>query len=388
MKLAVVAADYTPGEADQLRRDMAAWRRSGRIERHRARLVSRMTAKGIAREFAERVFEQIRGFGEYGFPESHAASFALVSYATAYLKCHYPVEFTCALLNAQPMGFYSISTLIHDAQRHGVVMLPIDVRRSSWDCTLEALPQGTGEKGIRVGLRFVKGLGSREQQRLEAACREGAFVSLEDFVRRAGLDERRLCALAESGAFEGFGLDRRSALWQVQQLVRAQAVSLPFGGAQAARSRGEDSPIFRGLSALEQLAWDHRTSRHSTRGHLLEPLRGQLRARGLPDAASVARIRHGRRVRYAGIVICRQRPGTARGVTFITLEDETGFVNLVIWADVYERQRTLARTEPFLGVSGRVQSEHGIIHVVVERLWRPDVPLLDPTVLPESHDFH
>jgi len=376
MKLAMVAADYTPGEADQLRRDMAAWRRSGRIERHRARLVARMCAKGIAHEFAERVFEQIRGFGEYGFPESHAASFALISYATSYMKCHYPAEFCCSLLNAQPMGFYSASTLVNDAKRHGVEIRPVDVRESQWNCTLEPIAEGFA---IRMGLRFIKGLGSRQLEILEEAWRAGPFTSIEDFARRTDFDERVMAVVAEAGAFEGFGDDRRQALWKVQHLGRTEPISLPFGEVEA--------PIeFPPLDPLESVTWDYRSSQHSTRGHLLEPLRKFLQVMGLPAAATLNARPDKTRVRYAGLVICRQRPGTAKGVTFMTLEDETGFVNLVIWQKTFDRYSVLARTEAFLGVSGKLQNQDNVTHLVVDHMWKPRLPL--PSTLTRSRDFH
>ena len=385
MKLAMVAADYTPGEADQLRRDMAAWRRSGRIERHRERLVGRMMAKGIAREFAERVFEQIRGFGEYGFPESHAASFALISYATSYLRCHHPAAFLCALLNAQPMGFYSVSTLVHDAQRHRVPVRALDLRRSAWDCTLEPASEEDRAAGaptawaVRMGLRFVKSMGQVEREKLEAARRQGPFRSLEDIVRRAGLNERALSALARSGAFAGFGLERREALWQIQRVCKSAPIPLALDDPEPAA----DLPP---LDALASIAWDYRTADHSPRGHLLGPLRGHLRAQGLRPAAELNQTPDGRRVRYAGMVITRQRPGTASGVVFMTLEDETGFVNLVVWSQVFERYAVLGRTAPFLGVNGRIQSQQGVVHLIAEQLWRPLLPL--KALRARSRDFH
>ncbi|HET7007862.1 MAG TPA: error-prone DNA polymerase, partial [Candidatus Binatia bacterium] len=218
MRLAMIAADYTPGEADQLRRDMAAWHRTGRMERHRERLITRMQAKGIAIEFAERVFEQIRGFGEYGFPESHAASFALIAYATAWLKCHYHAEYSCSLLNAQPMGFYTPATIVEDAKRHRVVVRSIDVQNSDWDCTLECCSESAGGFALRMGLRYVKNLAEADWRKVDAARRERSFVSLEDFVRRTRLDEGSLSALAEAGAFESLTVARRNALWEVRRL--------------------------------------------------------------------------------------------------------------------------------------------------------------------------
>ena len=377
MKLAMVAADYTPGEADQLRRDMAAWRRSGRIERHRDRLVSRMLAKGIAREFAERVFDQIRGFGEYGFPESHAASFALIAYATAWLRCHYPDVFTCSLLNAQPMGFYTPATIVDDAVRHGVEVRPVDVTASDWDCTLE--PRRVGF-AVRMGLRYVKSLSEeRDWRRIEAARAERPFASLADFSRRTRLDDRVLRRLAEAGAFAPFEGRRRAALWEAQGLGAVSETPLPV-------APDEPLPDFDPLNDFQAIDWDYRFSAHSTRGHPLVPLREALAAQNLPDARTVTGMPDGRRVRYAGLVICRQRPGTASGVTFMTLEDETGFVNVVIWKQVFEDHAVLARTASFLGVSGKLQSESGVVHVVADALWAPEIPARPPTA--GSRDFH
>jgi error-prone DNA polymerase len=379
MRLAQVAADYTPGEADQLRRDMAAWRRSGRIERHRERLLSRMQAKGIAPEYAERIFKQICGFGEYGFPESHAASFALIAYATAYLKRHSPAEFTCALLNAQPMGFYNPATIVEDAKRHGVAVRPVDIRESAWDCTLEPCPESAGGMAVRMGLRYVNRLGEGDVKHITDARAEAPFASLEDCVRRSGLDSGALTALAEAGAFDGFGTDRRTALWQVRGLARRRDL-MPRLQVR------EVVPAFEPLMLPEQISWDYVVCAHSPRGHPLETLREELRARGLPDARAVARLPDGRRVRYVGLVICRQTPGTAAGVTFMTLEDETGFVNVVVWERVFERYSTLAKTALLLGVAGRVQTQHNVVHIITETLWTPRVSRR-PAALP-SRDFH
>ena len=413
MRLAVVAADYTPGEADQLRRDMAAWHRTGQIDRHRDRLVTRMVAKGIAREFAERVFEQIRGFGDYGFPESHAASFALIAYATAWLRCHYPEVFVCSLLNAQPMGFYTPATIVGDAVRHGVEVRPVDVTASAWDCTLEAIdapasrpaghapgrmqrggrgavcgriaaaPNGTPVKpafAVRMGLRYVKSLSEeRDWRRIEAARMNRPFASMEDFTRRTRLDARVVGRLAEAGAFARFEGVRRAALWEALDLGRSPAPSLPLAS-------GEPQPDFEPLGEFETIAWDYRFSAHSTRGHPLAPLRGALTSRKLPDARAVAAMPDGRRVRYAGIVICRQRPATASSVTFMTLEDETGFVNVVVWKRVFDDYPVLARTASFLGVTGKLQSESGVVHIVADALWAPEIAARPPSA--GSRDFH
>ena len=381
MRLAIVAADYTPGEADQLRRDMAAWRRSGRIDTHRERLVGRMEAKGIAREFAERVFEQIRGFGEYGFPESHAASFALIAYATSWLRKHYLPEFTCSLLNAQPMGFYSPATIVGDAQRHQLQVLPIDVTRSAWDCTLEPAADAFGF-AVRMGLRWVKGLPIADGQRIAAARAEQAFASVADFVRRTGVAARMHVALAEAGALaELAGSDRRDALWQVTGWVARHADTLAVGvGADDA------VPAFDALSRLDEILWDYSSSDHSTHGHPLAPLRDELRARRWPDARTVARGRDGQRIDYVGIVICRQQPGTASGVVFMTLEDETGFVNLVVWQQVFARFAQVIKTTSLLGVTGRLQVQEGIVHLIADEVWVPK--LSRPVIHVESRDFH
>ncbi len=397
MKLAIVAADYTPGEADQLRRDMAAWRSSGRIEKHRDRLVSRMEQKGIAREFGERVFEQIRGFGEYGFPESHAASFALIAYATSWLRCHYMAEFTCSLLNAQPMGFYSAATIVGDAQRHGVEVAPIDVTCSEWGCMMvmaerpqpatQQATQPASSASIRMGLRWIKGLTLEEATRIIAARQSRRFVDIEDFVRRTHLSSSAHTALAEAGALEtisrtasSVALPRRDAIWQTMGWAVRQRDSFSLGG-----DVGQTTE-FASLSKLDEILWDHRTSDHSPRGHPLGPLRAELRARRMPDAQTILRARHGQRVEYVGIVICRQRPSTASGVTFMTLEDETGFVNLVVWAAVFEKYAIIARSQSLLGVSGTLQVQEGIVHLIASALWVPE--LSRPVAAIASRDFH
>jgi error-prone DNA polymerase len=379
MRLAIVAADYTPGEADQLRRDMAAWHRTGRMERHRERLTTRMQAKGIAPQFAERVFEQIRGFGEYGFPESHAASFALIAYATAWLKCHYPVEFTCALLNAQPMGFYAPATIVEDAKRHNVTVRPIDVQVSQWDCTLESCPASVTGFALRMGLRYVKGLGEKDWESLARARQIAPFTSIDDVARRTALDEGILSRLAETGALDRLYIDRRAALWDARRLVRVRGESLSL----PAR---ESIPAFEPLTPFEEVKWDYRTTSHSPRRHPLEPMRANLTAQGLPDARRVASMKNGEKIRYAGLVICRQRPGTAGGVVFMTLEDETGFVNVVIWESVFQRYSVLAKTLSFLGITGNLQAEDKVVHLVAEKLWEPKIEF-KPSGAP-SRDFH
>jgi error-prone DNA polymerase len=369
MRIAMTAADYTPGEADQLRRDMAAWKRSGRLEAHRERMLTRIQAKGISLDFADRLFNQIKGFGDYGFPESHAASFALIAYASAYIRCHFPVEFTYAVLNAQPMGFYAPSTLVHDAQRSGVVVLPIDINRSNWHC---AIVHGQ----VQMGLRYVKGLSKKAGEEIMLA---GPFDSLEDFVKRTTCDLKALKVLAQAGAFANLGIDRRAALWQVRSLIKQRQQSLEL-------RRYETLPLFATMTLGETIAWDYETTSHSSEGHPLKPLRNDLNALGLPEARKVLNMRDGSRINFAGVVICRQQPQTAGGVVFITLEDETGFVNIVIWEKVYKKFRTLAKTTLFLGVTGRLQVQDNVTHLIAEKLWSP--ALLQKITASKSRDFH
>ncbi len=377
MKLAIEAAGYTPGEADQLRRDMAAWRSRGRIDEHEERLVGRMVARGIPEEFAQRVFSQIRGFGEYGFPESHAASFALLSYVTAWLKRHHHAAFTCALLNAWPMGFYQPSTLVEDAKRHGVDVRPIDVNVSAWSCTLERDEAGLA---IRMGLRYAKGLGERERERLEAA--PPPYRDLADFARATKLGKRALLALAEAGAFAPFGLDRRRALWAVRGLLSTDREGLDLAPPVAPAAL----PRFAALSDSDEVSWDYKASLHSARGHPMERVRPELLRRRVPDARTLNAMRSGRRVTYVGLVICRQRPRTETGVTFMTLEDETGFVNLVVWRPVFEKHEVVAKTAVLLEVRGHLQREAGVIHLIADELSNARLP--DDPGRPRSRDFH
>jgi error-prone DNA polymerase len=383
MKLAVVAADYTPGEADQLRRDMGMWRQTGKMERHQKRMRARMLEKGISEEFADRIFSQIQGFASYGFPESHAASFALISYATSYLRCHYLAEFTCSLLNSQPMGFYRPATIVEDAKRHGLEVRSIDVLWSGWNCSLEKQEGSEEEKdsayAVRMGFRFLKGLREDEWEKIERARQERVFRSIEDLVRRTGLREQTLEKLAESGALEALESDRRKAIWKAKGMARTPQLPLDL-------REHEQTPDFDELESFETIDWDYRTSKHSTRGHPLAHLRERLGEMGLPDATGVRNAGHGRFISYAGLVICRQRPSTASGTIFMTLEDETGFVNVIIWPSVYEIFQLIAKTQSFLGVTGQIQSEESVVHLIAETLWRPR---LDPVSQgAKSRDFH
>ena len=402
IRLAMVAADYTPGEADQLRRDMAAWRKTGRIERHRERLVRRMTSKGIAAEFAERVFEQIRGFGEYGFPESHAASFALIAYAAAWMKRHYPDVFICSLLNALPMGFYSAATLIGDAKRHGVEVRPVDIAASDWECTLEpkTLAEGEnteaaggggcggggcggggggGEWAVRIGFRFLKSLRESDWKKIEAARSASPFRSLRDLARRSRVGEGVLARLAEGGVLRSLEEDRRSALWTVHGEAHTEALPLEI-------EVEERQARFESLDAFESVVWDYSATGLSAENHPLAPFRGELSAQGLPDARTLNAGKNGARARYAGMVICRQRPGTASGVVFMTLEDETGFVNLIVWSRVFEEYALIARTSSLLGVTGKLQVEDNVAHLIAESFWEPKLETRPQKI--GSRDFH
>lgn len=374
MKLAMVAADYTPGEADQLRRDMAAWRSRGKIERHRERLVGRMIANGILSEFADRVFEQIKGFGEYGFPESHAASFALIAYATAYLRCHYLPEFMCSLLNSLPMGFYTASTLIEDARRNGVVVHSFCAEKSQWECTLEP-DDGEHRLALRLGLKFLKGLRERAVGSLIASR---PYRSARDLGLRSGIDRRSLDLLVSAGALECYGQNRRTQLWAAEEHLEARRHTL-------INHLPDESRSFTDLNGREKVVWDFKTAGMSANGHPMEALRSHLRRAGFPDARTVLGMPNGSWTRYAALVICRQRPATAKGTVFFTLEDETGLVNVIVWSTVFEKYFVIARSVSFLAVEGRLQSSRGVVHLVAHKLYRPKLEI--PVEL-GSRDFH
>lgn len=305
-------------------------------------------------------------------PFSHASSLALIAYATAYLKRHYPAEFLCAILNSQPMGFYSPATLIHDARHHGVEVLPVDVAVSEWEYTMEG-------GAVRMGLCYVKRLGEADGARILEARAERPFDDHADFIRRVRLARDRVDALGAAGAFGSLGRDRRHALWDGRKLVQQRDEPLEL----CERERNSALP---GLDFAETLMWDYQTTDVSPRGHPLEPVRDQLARRGLPTAEAVRALPGGHKVRYAGAVISRQRPGTAKGVVFLTLEDETGFVNVVIWADVWKRHAWTVKTATLLGVSGKVQSEDGVVHVIAESFWVPRLDRRPATTA--SRDFH
>jgi error-prone DNA polymerase len=361
MQVAIAAAGFTPGEADTLRRAMGHKRSHERMAAICERLIIGMRNNGIAEETALRIYNQINAFADYGFPESHAASFALIVYASAYLKHYYAPEFTAAILNAQPMGFYAPGTLIEDAQRHGVVVRPVDLTRSAWDATLEGTTRTT--PAVRLGIRSVRGLGPKARDRLERALTDGPFTSVEDVVRRSGLDRRSLRLLAECGAFDAMfpGEEapkrRRAALWEMLETLRGTAGPLAPTPPPTARVR------LPAMSPLEITEADYRVTGLSLNGHPMQHLRRFLTPKGVRSAREVLASRDGDRVTAAGLVICRQRPGTAKGFVFLTLEDETGLVNVVVTPKRFERDGELIETTPLLVVGGRLQVEHRVVNL-------------------------
>ncbi len=391
MQLAVVAAGFTPGEADQLRRSMAAWKRKGGLAHFESRLIDGMAARGYPEEFARRVFQQIQGFGEYGFPESHAASFALLVYVSAWLKRHEPAAFTCALLNSQPMGFYAPAQLIQDARRHGVEVLPADVTASGWDCGLEMVEvkkSFTAEDAVRkkpfypalrLGLRLVKGLSRQGAERLEVARKIAPFVNAEDLARRAALDRRDLESLAAAGALASLSGHRRQARWQV-------------AGIEAMPPLLQGAPVQEELPALlpptegENIVADYASLGLTLERHPLALLRGRLDRMRMQTAAQLRTLEHGKLARAAGLVIGRQRPGTAGGAVFVTLEDETGTVNVVVWRAPAEKQRRVLLGARLMGVVGVLEREGDVVHLVAGRL--EDYSHLLGGLVARSRDFH
>jgi error-prone DNA polymerase len=391
MQIAIVGAGYTGGEADRLRRDMAAWRKTGSLDKHHERLLVGFRERGIPEAFGEQLYKQIQGFGEYGFPESHAASFALLVYASAWLKVHYPAELAAALVNSQPMGFYSPSTLLQDAQRHGVPLAPLDVGVSDWDCACFR-PDRSRPTWIRLGLRLVSGLGEDAGRRIERARAAQPFASVEDLTARARLDKKELVALAESGALDELCGGRREAIWKV---VSPRATGL-FEGTESEEAR----PSLPKMSRAEQLVLDYERTGVSVADHPMKLLRPRLGGKTLSSRELLA-LRSGTKVSVAGLVICRQRPGTASGVVFVTMEDELGFVNLVLWSSVFEKYRQVATTSRLLMVHGRIErsddpkggmkaaepnAPQSVVYVIADRLEKLDAAL--PALGSMSRDFH
>ena len=378
MQLAILAAGYSAGEADALRRSMAAWSRRGGLEPHRERLLQGMRTNGYSDAFAERLFEQIKGFGSYGFPESHAASFALITYVSCWLKCHHPAAFTCALLNSQPMGFYSPDQLLQDVRRHGATVLPMDVQHSDWDCTLE--PHASGGLALRLGLRLLSGFPQAVAQRLVATRQSSAFETVAALCRRVGLDQRQRALLADAGALKSLAGQRRKARWAVTGVEN----DLPlFAGLD---DRPEAAPALPLPRVAEKLEADYALTGLTLGPHPLKLLRQVLRQRRCRSAQELEALPHGHPVRAAGWVRLRQRPSTASGVTFLTLEDEHGMVNVVVWRDLAERQRRVLLESRLLIVDGRIERKDGVQHVIAQRLHNANQ--LMSSLQASSRDYH
>ena len=410
MKIAIVAAGFTPSEADRLRRAMATFRRVGTIQTFQDKMVEGMAARGYDREFAERCFRQIEGFGEYGFPESHAASFALLVYASCWMKCRYPDVFAAAMLNSQPLGFYAPAQLVRDAREHGVELREVDVNLSDWDCTLEPqlpLPlagEGWGEgkrdlpssvafgatfsrergegihprhaemaahiratRTVRLGLRQIVGVKEEDMRRLVERRGQG-YDSVRDLWLRSALTPAALEKLADADAFRSLGLDRRQALWAVRGLDRVgDQDDLPLFISRPAREAEPDArlaPMPLGAHVVE----DYRRLSLSLKAHPTSFMRARLAARGVLRSEALASVKNNERVTVAGLVLVRQRPGTAKGVIFMTLEDETGVANVIVWPKAFERLRAIVLGARFVAVTGKLQSEQGVIHIVAERM--------------------
>ena len=360
MRLAIVAAGYSAGEADQLRRSMAAWKRHGGLEPHQKRLMQGMLERGYPVEFAEKVFEQIKGFGSYGFPESHAASFALLTYASCGLKCHEPAAYACALINSWPMGFYNPDQILQDARRHRIATHAVDVCHSDWDCTLE--PDNGKQPAIRLGLRMIRGFREEDARRIETARSGAPFRDTVDLCLRAQLDNRARAQLADAGALQGLAGHRHQARWGVAG-VEPQ---LPLFAGQDSRHEEEVSlPM---PSVAEDLYTDYATLGTTLGPHPLTLLRETLGTMRCRSSRELISIEHGRHIAVAGLVTGRQRPATASGVIFVTLEDEHGMINVVVWADLAERQRRELLDSQLLQVNGRLEYQSGVRHVIAGRL--------------------
>jgi error-prone DNA polymerase len=396
MRIAIVAAGFTPGEADRLRRAMATFKRVGTIGTFRTKMIEGMVTRGYERTFAERCFSQIEGFGDYGFPESHAASFAILVYVSSWLKCHYPDVFAAALINAQPMGFYAPAQIVRDAREHGVEVRPVDVNASDWDCTLEKSenctvrlhPRHASMKdairtihAVRLGFRQISGFAEKDAEIL-AATRGGGFDSIRDLWLRTDLSRAAIERLADADAFRSLGLDRREALWAVRGLG-GEKTRLPlFDTPALANVRREPDVDLPPMPIGEHVVNDYRYLSLSLKAHPVSFLRRRLTTRGIISNETLStlaatrggegrtrdRERKNEHVTVAGLVLVRQRPGTAKGVIFMTIEDETGVANAIVWARVFERFRPVVLGARMVAVTGKLQSESGVIHVVAQRI--------------------
>jgi len=377
MQIAMVAAGFSGSEADMLRRSMAAWARRGGMEHMHQRLVNGMLERGYQQAFAEQLFEQIKGFGEYGFPESHAASFALLVYISAWLKHHHPAAFACALLNSQPMGFYQPAQLVQDARRHGVAVLPADVRYSDWDCALA--PATDNMPQLRLGLRLIKGLGQAAADRISTARNCSPFSCVQDLSTRAQLDRRELAALAEAAALRGIAGHRHRARWDVAAIEKQPADLL------RGISRKDDTTAIRPASEADDLKADYAATGLTLGRHPVALIRSILRQRRVRTAQQLLRLKHGTHTRACGLITMRQRPMTANGTIFLTLEDETGHVNVVVWQRVWERQRSIILNASLIAVDGVMESDGEVYHLIARQVH--DFDALAKGLKTRSRDF-
>ncbi len=373
MRMAVVAAGFTPGEADQLRRAMGAWRRPGIIDTFRHKLVCGMLERGLDASFAEQLFHQIRGFGEYGFPESHAASFALLVYVSAWIKHHHPAIFAAAIINSQPMGFYAPAQLVRNAREHDVEVLPADVNASDWDCTIEApsrgMPSSTKRDrpqfALRLGLRLIRGFSQRHARQIVAARSDGPFLSQADFAQRTSCSRAVITHLAKADALASLGRDRRQSLWEALAQDETPNQRPLFAGLEPA----DEAPVtLPQIDDLSSVFADYETVGLSLRAHPIEFYRERLAELHVCSAADLQTLPNDHSVCVAGMVLMRQRPSTAKGITFVTLEDETGVINLVVHQRTWQQYYTVARRCPAWVAFGRLEAKHSVIHVVTQRL--------------------
>ncbi|WP_039795071.1 error-prone DNA polymerase, partial [Komagataeibacter europaeus] len=367
MQVAMVCAGFSASEADQLRRAMATFKNTGTVSRFRTRLIEGMTARGYPETFAERIFQQLEGFGSYGFPESHAASFAILAYSSSWMKCTHPDVFLAALLNSQPMGFYAPAQLVRDAREHGVEIRPVCINASRWDSTLEGPERDDGLFAVRLGMNLVKGLANEDAARIVAARVDRSFASVDDLWRRAGVKGAALTHLAEADAFRpGLGLARREALWAIRAL-RDEPLPL-FAAAAVMREAEEPDVLLQPMRDGAEVARDYNRTGLTLRDHPLAFLRADLIEHGMVTCRQAFEARDRSSLSVAGLVLVRQRPGSAEGVVFMTLEDETAAINVIIWPDMFERFRRVVLSGQMLGVVGRLQKEGEVVHLVTREI--------------------
>ncbi|WP_426129384.1 error-prone DNA polymerase [Pararhizobium sp. PWRC1-1] len=372
MRVAIVCAGFTAGEADALRRSMATFKFTGGVSKFKDKLVQGMVKNGYTEDFAEKTFSQLEGFGSYGFPESHAASFALIAYASSYVKCHYPDVFCAALINAQPMGFYAPAQIVTDARAHGVAIRPICINRSRWDCTLEEI-EGTDSHAVRLGMRLVRGLPEQDAAKIAVARGDEPFVSVDDMWRRAGVPSASQVKLAEADAFRpSLKLERRDALWAIKAL---RDEPLPLFAAAADRERAvsaeqqEPDVVLRQMTEGANVVEDYGHTGVTLRAHPVSFLRVDLTRRNIVSCAEATSARDGRWLMTAGLVLVRQKPGSAKGVMFMTIEDETGVANIVVWPSLFEKQRRVVLGSAMMAINGKIQREGGVVHLVAQRMF-------------------